>query len=377
MAEFKVAGVWLRSLGHVSAGKWSTHWGSGPCGSDAASCAVAVSPTSDSPLLKINQPFEVWSDGVKVFGGVTTQPASGFPWALSAKGLGRRADDFLAKDSSGDPTTNPRTAVTQAIARGLEWSNPNAFPNVSIGEDGDVPQMQRLSALLDDWGITAGKRWGVDVNGVAFVADEPSDPAYLLDAADLPIGVATDGLFTRVDARYVSSVDGGTGDPNGWLSESADDAAAQEMFGIFEFPMDLNRLGYLTGGGTTALDYATKQLALMTVPQWLNRVLVEPGRLRNLGGTVAHHRSVSAGQVVRLFNVPNTLGGLRNELALDVVLGEAEYDVEAEVPLTIGPVNLAVRNMADAFAEAARTARAVGTAGVNTSVWAATPVVTF
>ena len=51
--------------------------------------------------------------------------------------------------------------------------------------------------------------------------------------------------------------------------------------------------------------------------------------------------------MVRLFNVPNSLGGLRSELGLDVVLGEVEYDTEKPLELTIAPVGLAVRNMAD------------------------------
>lgn len=359
MAEIKLAGVWLRSLGHVSAVRWSTRWGTGPCGSDLASCAVAVSPAADSPLLRINQPFEVWDGGVKVFGGVTSEPGQGFPWVLNARGYARRTADFDAVDVDGNPSANVRTAATRAIANGAPLSNPNAFPDTTLGDEGDVPSGQRWDSLADSWAVTAGMRWGADVNGVLFTTADPTTPSYYLDASDLPIGVASDSLYTRVRARYVSSVNADL-EPDGWETVVADDDAAQDMYGVIEFPLDLTPLGMLSGGSTTALSYADQQLAALTIPQWTNRINVVPGRLLTPGGQRAYLPGVRAGEVVRLFNVPNTLGGLRSEFGLDVVLGEAEYDTEAELPLTIAPVNLAVRNLADTVrqvADAARKAR--------------------
>lgn len=354
MAEVRIDGIWLHSLGNVADVKWSTRWGMGPCGSDLASCSVAVSPGIDSPLLRIGRPFEVWSDGVRRFTGLTSEPGRGFPWELNARGTGRRAGDFDAIDSSGDPTTNPQTAATQAAARGLSWTNTSAFPNVSLGDDG-APSMARLDTVLDNSAVTSGARWGVDVNGAAFWTADPTTPTWYLDASDLDIGTADDGLYTRVNARYVSSVDGGTGEPNAWATETADDATAQGYYGVIEFSMDLTPLGLLSGA--TAASHAAAQLALLTVPQWLNRVTTNAGRLRTKGGLPAHLPSVQAGQMVRLFNVPITLGGLRNELALDVVLGEVEYDTSNPTQVTIAPVGLAVRNLADSLRQAAETAK--------------------
>ena len=352
MADVNLGGTWLHSLGHVSSVKWSTQWGPGPCGSSLASCTLAVDAANDSSLLRLSQTFDV-NDGPKMFGGVLSEVGRDFPRSLSARGWARRAADFDAVDSSGNPTTNPRTAVTQAIANGLPWTNPTAFDNVSLGTDG-APTTQRLNVLLDNWAVTVGKRWGVDVEGVAFVATDPTTPTWYLDASDLDIGVADDGLYTRVRARYVSSVDGTTGEPNGWASEVANDAAGQALYGVVEYPMDLTPLGQITA--VTAAAYASQQLALLTVPQWLSRVTTNSSRLLSPGGLPAHLPSVRAGQMVRLFNVPNTLGGLRNELGLDVVLGEVEYDTDNPSEVTIAPVGLAVRNLADALAQARRDA---------------------
>lgn len=353
-AEVKVDSTWLRSKGHVSSVKWSTRWGAGPCGPELASCTLAVSPNADSSLLRVGRTLETWADGVLMFGGESSEPTRGFPWTLSAKGLASRAADFDAVDGSGNPTMNPRTAVTQAIARGLPWTNPNAFPNVSIGDASPVPL--RLDQLLDQWAITDGKRWGTDAYGVAFAEADPTEPTLFLDARDLNIGVAEDGLFTAVRATYVSSVDGVTGEPDGWDYEVATDAAAVALYGVREYAMPLTDLGYMVGA--TALAYATAQLALLTVPQWLNRITTNSRRLRTKGGLGAHLPSVKAGQMVRLYNVPRTLGGIQSELGLNVVLGEVEYDTDNPEEITLAPVNLAVRNLADMATQAKRAADA-------------------
>lgn len=353
MADVRVGGVWLRSLGHVAAVKWSSRWGTGPCGPDLASCTVAVDSANSSALLRVGSPFEVWEEGVLVFGGVISEMGRDFPRTIAARGWARRAEDFDAVGSGGvGPTSNPDLAVSSAMARGLQWVARSGFTDAPLGGGDPVPV--RLDALLNEWSVTAAQRWGVDARGVAFAVPEPTTVDYFLDASDLDIGVADDGLFTRVRARYVSGVDGTSGEANDWSSVVVDDDAGIEMFGAIEYLMDLTSLGLLDG--STAGDYAVAQLNLLTKPQWLSRVVTTAGRLLTPGGLPADLPSVRAGQVVRLFNVPTTLGGLRAELGMDVVLGEVEYDTEAPSRVTLAPVNLAVRNLADALAQASRRA---------------------
>ncbi len=360
MAEVKLGGVWLHSLGHVSDIKWSSQWGTGPCGPALASCTVAVDPGNDATLLRLSRTFEVWDGGVKVFGGPLAEMGRDFPRTLSARGWTSRGGDFDAVDSSGNPTTNPRTAVTQAVANGLPWTGATVFDDTSLGTDGQ-PSSQRVDSLLNGWAATVGKRWGVDANRAAFVTTDPTSPTWFLDASDLDIGVADDGLYTRVRARYVSGVDATTGDPNAWSTVTADDAAGQALYGVIEYPMDLTPLGMISSG--TAATYAAAQRDLLTVPQWLSRVTTNSGRLLTKGGLPAYLPSVRAGQMVRLFNVPNNLGGIRGELGLDVVLGEVEYDTTSPAEVTIAPVGLAVRNLADALTQAAQTASVVASRG--------------
>lgn len=345
------ADLWLPSLGDVQAVKWSSQWGPGPSGSSLASCTLGVDPGRDSSLLRLSQDLAVHNNGVPVFGGEMDEPERGFPWSLSASGYARRAADFLAVDGAGAPTTNPRTAVTQAIARGLPWTNPTVFDNTALGDAPVAPQS--LDSLLNNWGVTVGKRWGTDPYGVAFAQADATTPTLFLDAYDLPIGVTDDGLYTSVHATYVSSVDG-DGNPAGYGHEIVTDSLATSYYKTREYEMDLTSLGLISGA--TAAAYAAQQLALLTVPQWLSRVVTDAEHLHNAGGNPAYLPSVAAGQVVHLYNVPHTLGGLRSELGLNVVLGEVEYDTENPTQITLAPVNLAVRNLADALAEAKKVA---------------------
>lgn len=353
--DVKVGGSWLHSYGHVSDAKWSDSYGAGPTGPDLASCSVALDPSNDAVFLRIGQACEVWEDGLKVFGGRISGMGRDFPRALEFRSWSKMAADFDAITAAGVPTMNPRTAVVQAIADGLPWTGGGlAFPNSSIGAD-PSPMPLRLDALLDQAAITLGKRWGVDAEGRGTWVSDPTIPTWHLDASDLEIGVASDGLYTKVRATYFSALDV-DGNPTSPLVVTANDAPGQAIYGVRVYPMDLTGLGVLSS--VTAQSYADQQLALLTVPQWLSRVAVTSAQLRTPGGHGAVLADVRAGQMVRLFNVPNNVGGLRNELALDVVIGETEHDSTSPTQLQIAPVGLAVRNLLDALTEAARAAKA-------------------
>lgn len=343
MAEVRVAGEWLHSRGNVSGVSWSTRWGSGPCGPDVASCVFAVDPDHDTSNLRVGTSFEVHDGGIVGFGGVIDEVSRDFPRTVKARGWARRAEDFEAL-SAGAPSSNPRTAATDAVSRGLPWTNPDAFDNTSIGTIGD--SVRRLDALLNEWADATGKRWGVDPYGRAFAVTEPTAVSYYLDAAGLDIGVSDEGLFTHIVARYVATVDV-DGNPASYGTVTVSDSAALALYGRRENSVDLTGLGAISGG--TATTYATAQLALGLRPKWLQRATVTGGRLRSPGGLPAHLGSVKAGDVVRLFNIPSNLGGTRFTAATEVVLGEVSYDSEQPSQITLAPVNLSVRTLADAI----------------------------
>lgn len=295
MADVMIDGLWVASRAYCSEVKWSTRYGDGPCGPYEASFVVDVDPRNDSNWLRMGRTCEIWENGKKRFGGVISEMGRGIPREVHAKGW---------------PRANDR----------------------SPSYDGD--------------------RWGYDVNNVAYTPADPTAPSWWLNAEDLDIGVADDGLYTRVTATYVSAYTAGPPEQTTYSTVTVDDTAGQALYGVITYRQDLTQLGVISS--STATSYAQQQLNQFTVPQWLSRVSVDPTHLLTQGGLSAHLPSVTAGQMVRLFNVPNNLGGLRTELAMDVILGEVEYDTTSPTQVSLAPVQLAVRNIADLATQAAQ-----------------------
>lgn len=180
-------------------------------------------------------------------------------------------------------------------------------------------------------------------------------PRWLLDVSDIPIGVADDRLFTRVVASYVSAL-GGEGTDDVISQAAANDTVAQGLFGVLPFALDLTPLGLITG--TEAANYAQAQLEEFAIPEWSSRIVTNSTRLKTLNGQPAHLPDVRAGQMVRMFGLPATYGGLRRQAATDVILGEVSYSTDSPDEITIAPARVAVRSIADAVRQMAEARRA-------------------
>lgn len=338
MAYVTIDGTWLETLGDVGDIAWSSRWGTGPSGPFDASCTVAVEPSNSSTLLQLNRTMSVYRDnGTLAFSGPITEIGRDFPRTIQAKGWSRLAADF---DTDSLVVS---TAVTNAQGRGLRWTG-NPFPATSMGDGiNDVPP--RLDVLLSQWGDMTGNRWGVDARQKAFTRTDPTSVKWLLDASGLDIAVADDGLYTRVRARYISAVAGTPSEPTAWGVSTADDTVGQGLYGIIEYPLDLTPLGLITA--PVAAGYAAQQLLQFTRPQWISRIAVTGKQLRTTNGHEVDVQSVQAGQVVRLFNVPNRLGGLSNDLDLTIVLGEASHSDTNPGEVSLAPLTRAVSTLAD------------------------------
>lgn len=259
-----------------------------------ADFTVDVDPSYDATWLMLGRTCEVFADGIKVFGGRISEMSRSRPRQLHAK----------------------------------SWA--------------------RLLAGESDTSAAFGR----DADNITFTPTNPADPTWFLDAADLDIGVADDRLYTQVVATYVSAVTGDPPKPSATATVTVDDLVAQSLYDVITYDMDLTGLGLLTEAA--AEDLAEAQLAEFAIPEWLSRLAVTSAELLSTGGQPAHLPSVKAGQMVRLFNVPNNLGGLRTRVSLDVVLGEVEHSSDEPSIVTIAPTRLAARNIADALVAARR-----------------------
>lgn len=299
--QVKVDGRWLRSLGHVSAVTFSTRHGEGPCGPDLATVEVDLPPRNDTGFLRMGRTLEVYDRGVLIWGGRISGPGRGTPRSIEAKGWPRVAWDAIL---SPEP----------------------------------------------------GQRVGRTAANLSYGTTDPSTPRWLLDASDLDVGVADDRLFTRVVATFIEAL-GAEGQDDVTGSLSVNDTTAQGLYGILPFALDLTPLGLVDF--TTARSYALQQLREFAIPEWTSRVTTNATRLRTLNGHAAHLPDVRAGQMVRMFGLPATYGGLRRQAATDVILGEVSYSTDSPDEVTIAPARVAVRSIADAVRQMAEARKAM------------------
>lgn len=293
--------VWIEGrpiaeIAHVSNVTWSDRHNDGPCGPDQASFTVAVDPGNDSSWLRLGRGVEVFDCGLKVFGGRLSEMGRDFPRTIHAKGHARYVE--------GESTV-------------------------------------------------VGHRFGRDANNVSFTPTDPTEVSWFLDASGLDIGVADDGLYTRVVIAYVVSIDI-DGNPV-TDTVTVDDAAAQALYGVLTYEMDATDLGIMDATAAEALAQA--QLDQFTVPQLLSRVVATEQNLFTPGGHPAHLPSIRSGQMVEMFNVPNNLGGIQYELNQRFIIGESEHSQENPGEVPIASTRLAVRNLLDALKAAAQAAK--------------------
>lgn len=267
--------------------------------------------------------------------GNVSEVTRGKPWAINAEGKSREALTRPALDAAGDPTVNPSVAIANA---GLSWLTPSGFLNANFGTV-EPAKVNYLDALLNDSTKAEGKKWAVWADGYAIAATDPTSPSWLLNAADLEIGVVDERRYDRVIARYVSAIDI-DGNPSTYDTVSVGSAGRTYI-------MDLTPLLLLDA--PTATTYAQAQLNEFSIPAWTSRVTVANTNLRTVNGIPADLADVRAGQMVSLWNVPLTLGRTRTRMATDVVLGEVEW-VDGASEITLAPLNLAVRNLVDEIA---------------------------
>lgn len=298
--QVKVDGRWLRSLGHVVKVTFSSRHEEGPCGPDLMSVEIVLDPRNDTGFLRIGRTLEVYDRGVLVWGGRISGPGRGTPRTIEAKGW-------------------PRVA----------WD-----------------------AILSP---TPGQRVGRDAANQPYTPTDALSPRWLLDASDLDVGIADDRLYTQVEATYVSAL-GSEGQEDVTNTVARDDLEAQALYGTLPFALDLTPLGLIEVG--VAASYAEQQLREFAIPEWTSRVVTNSLRLRTLNGHAAHLPDVQAGQMVRMFGLPATYGGLRRQAATDVILGEVSYSTDSPDEITIAPARVAVRSIADAVRQMAEARRA-------------------
>lgn len=218
-ARVRVDGVWLDSVAPVADVVDSTIFRhDGYSGDYEASCQWLVAPDYSASRIKRGALFEVVEHGRRTWGGWLAEPEIGETTALHAYGFGAMAEDWPALSGSGAgiaSSTVANTVIDDSITyRDLPWKRFDSISSSAVGgTDGEIVT---LATLLNRVAKRAGQRWWVDSWGEVSLVSDPATLAWTLTPGAAYLGTADDQYVTHMYGYYVSSVDGVTGEPDGW-----------------------------------------------------------------------------------------------------------------------------------------------------------------
>lgn len=346
-ARVRVDGVWLDSIATVANVVDSTIFRhEGYSGDYEASCEWLIPPDYSGSQLRRGALFEVVEHGHRTWGGWLAEPEVGETTSLHAYGFGAMAEDWPALASGPVPTSVANTAIDYAIAEDLPWKRFDSISSVAVG--GADGEMVTLATLLDRVAKRAGKHWWVDSFGEVSLASEPTSLAWTLTPGAGYMGTADDQYVTHLYGYYVSSVDGVTGEPDGWSIVEASDDAMAAKFGRKSATVDLTSLGLMSA--VTAQADVDGRFALVGARMgWTNGIDLSGMNLRKPGWGAASPLSVRAGQRLRIPGVRDTRSTPTTRASVDVTLGQVTR-VHSEGRAFALPVGFVSRDFQAAFA---------------------------
>lgn len=337
VATVWASGVPMQTLGVVGEVSWS-HRADGGCW-DASWAMAGLAKSVAHPLLKRGDPVSITFGGWPVWRGLLDEPGASME-SFTARGLSREAERFVSLDADGAPSTEPATAITEAIARGLPWLYSGGAP---VGIDSDSAEL--LSQLLDLTTTAAAQRWGVDAFGVPYFRTDPTTPS-LHAFPDTPVmGQADDEYVTHIYGRYVSAVSGTPPVPSEWDIAVAANELDAERWGTSERYVDLTGRGLLSS--SVAAELVSGMLAKSGGRLALTeRLEVDGLRLLDAGGGHVPLWSVQAGSMVRVHGAIEPGQSATGETFLDFVIGETSYTA-GDSWISLAPLGLAPRTLSD------------------------------
>lgn len=281
--------------------------------------------------------------GVPIWRGFLLEP--GRDGAMSAQGLYAEGNGALCLTSTGSTTSEPRDAVTQAIARGaLRWPSllPEIYPGAAAQQMDAPYPAQMVTALLDHVSEKNGTKWALDpIDGRLVVAANPTTPQWrVVTLAGAGLTPADDSTATHLIAEYI--------DAPGSRKMTPPVASPDYIAGAprIEQHVDLIDKGFLTQ--TQATAYLTAMLgAGVGRVGWADNLTLARGDVLTMGGTTADLALVAAsaatGTMLRLDGVwderaPAADGGT------NITAEEAEYDEDADT-VTVKPVGKQARTI--------------------------------
>ncbi len=323
--------IWLGSVGHVSALKYS--WAI-PGGANQLSCTLLVSASTRTQATDPGRIVRVYRGGGLIWEGIMNEPApTTTGWTLSANGAGTYGTNYSAVFTDPWPTGEPDEAVNQAIARGLRWINPGiGTPSGIWLAQAPDSGAQTITDLLNTvctndnltWSVTTGP-----TGNVLSVFPLPTSPVSRLLLVRQPAPRTLGGDINVIWLRYQSAADNATsGAAATFALTSATSAASIAQHGRREAYLDLSSAGTLAD--STAVLVGALVLLRYQRASFAGPFAAGPGDLMTTGGQEMDLGMNHAGQVAQLILTDYGYGGEVVPGPVTFLIGGYEYDDAAQ-----------------------------------------------
>lgn len=253
--------------------------------------------------------------------------------AMRAFGLARRGEEAMALDVSEATTSVPDVAVDQAIARGvLPWRRRVSLSAVPFAATESTAQLNYVTALLDAWANSEGKRWGVDARGDVYAAEDPTVPSIHVRPGAGELGVSDRNEVARIFGRF-EALDGS------YQTASVGAGAPEVGMSLFKYgPIDMVKATAVITGIRDRVQAA---------PGWSNGLTLTADQVTTTGGQRLGLDRVVAGKMARLLGLYDARG---RWASTDIVLAGSDWDVTAGM-VAVEPVALDDETLAGVTAD--------------------------
>lgn len=323
-------GVWLSTVVPVGGIQLDTRW---PLGGYQLDLSLLVTPQAHPSAIVGDARCDLIDAGRQIFTGSLAEP----DWSagtLTASGLCREAETTLALTASNTTSSTPDEAIDAAISRGA-WrvTRPASLSSTPLTVGNTTASLNYVSELLDQWALSAGRRWYVDSSGAVRSGVDPTTPEIYI----LP-GVAELSWSTETQASRLAG---------SWTDTSGMPQVTLVGSGSVEQDVDLTNAGPLTA--TQASAILASILADATSGGWSGSLpALSPGQWMLPGGGYCSParlmQMVERGLMVRLLGHRDPRPG-RASMVTDVVIGQAVWNVDDDT-VTLTPLGSAARDFA-------------------------------
>jgi hypothetical protein len=340
----------LHALAPVGKVAFSTTFGAaGGCGLDQLSFSMTLPRGYSNPLLVQGTVLELRA-GAAPLGRATLTTPDFDTGAVTATGLFKRGVDFIgfADLTTLAGTLNPKVALQNAIAQGLEWhvdAATLAALDVTLATTGTSANLDNttwyyISDLLDSYCAQKGANvfWGIDPGGFLRIYTTPVVAAYILSPSVPAMDSTTTDYVTDLVCRY-SDITKPVGDGSTFYA-SAVMASVPVRVGSTrkQATEDITDHGPLTKA--QAQDIANQTLAAKSPTLTYNGgVDVTPGDVRTIDGGAPTPlwrvvAGAGSGTLLRHHGWRNMQGALMPGFAQSWVIGKASYADTGAVSLS-------------------------------------------